>query len=974
MRKLTNARRRRGAIIPLLTISIIGLLAFVALAIDVGMLAVARTQCQNAADIASLAGARMLDGKSADNNLPAAIAKAYDTAEANSVLNQNIMASQVTAVNPGVYRYDAVAQRFQGVFTSPGPTEAYTIMQVSVMTDQPTYFGKLLGINSLNIGATATAVHRPRDVAIVLDFSGSMQYSSEFNFNLNNVVKSLNPDGQFPLFGPWSIYGGPNMVMTYPPTGAAPGNLNTWTPPTPMQRVWQFVDGNTGETHAANNITTATSNGPPIIGDFLLNDNVTNAFVRSGPFPNFPNIRSNPMGYPTSIATPAPPEFSNQSSLNFTGDPFPLRVTAVIVGTNPPTPDQYAQTTADYLDGRSLLGITRATVTNTTYDSTFETNGYDYDFPGRVIKAPAQRFQGFTMGPGYYGKTFYYWPPDARTPVGQMSDNNYVPGDWRRRFFTPAGGTGFTATTTPSPGDNSVLWSAGGAWQTQYNAGNPRYLVNYDAILAWLKKGPQVLPGSLRSGRVIYYDSIPDTIPVTATGLVQGGATADQRFWKDYIDYVLGAGRWSQSNFLYGANAANQNAGVGSGEGGSATSTLNYNSPTNTALAPRITSRATLAAASAANGNSPIPYMRYDDSPIHPRLHFWFGPLTMLGFISEQGSDEPGANQNGAGNWMAGTTHEAHSWHLKAGMTSAVSDIQANHPNDLVSLIYFSGFPAGPREYTTARVPMGKQYSKMQNALWFPYPLLDNLGDVTQAIRPYSTSTPTTGSPAGITTTNTECLIPNANGYTCPQMGFQIAFNEMSSATGGGTTYNGRRAAMKLVIFETDGVPNRPCNGTLTATGSGGAGMWYYAGITGVGSYTQGTSLAEPPKQMARNIVRQIAALDTANPPGYSTARAPARVHSMAFGEMFEPTTASTMKPAALRFLAAVQIDGNTSPWPPGWTRGIRNDDDGLDYNTYFVNIEPWKVITGNYSQRIDKIRQAMERIMDSGVSVALIQ
>jgi Putative Flp pilus-assembly TadE/G-like len=955
MRKLTNARRRRGAIIPLLTVSLIGLLAFVALAIDVGMLAVARTQCQNAADIASLAGARMLDGKSANNNLPAAIAKAYDTAEANSVLNQNITAPQVTAVTPGVYRYDPTAQRFQGVFTSPGPSEAYTVMQVSVMTDQPTYFGKLLGINSLNIGAIATAVHRPRDVAIVLDFSLSMQFSSEMN-PLNSPVMALNPDDRFPRFGPWSIYNGANMVMTYPPTGAAPSNLTTWTPPTPMQRVWQYVDTG-GETHAANNHTVATYNGPPIVGDFLLNDNVTNAFVRSGPFPNFPNIRANPNGYPNSLATPAPPEFSNQSSLNFTGDPFPLRVTAVIVGTNPPTPDQYAQTTADYLDGRSLLGITRATVTNTTYDSTFETNGYDYDFPGRVIKSPAQRFQGFTMGPGYYGKTFYYWPPDSRTPVAQMGDNTYVPGDWRRRFFTAAGGTAFTATTTPSPGDNSVLWSGAGAWQNQYNGGNPRYLVNYDAILAWLKKGPQVLPSSLRSGRVVYYDAIPDTIPVNANGTVQASATADQRFWKDYIDYVLGAGRFAANNTLYGVNSANTNPGVSSGEGGASTTTLNYNSPSTTALAPRITSRATLVAASAANGNSPIPYMRYDDSPIHPRLQFWFGPLTMLGYMMEPG------------NWKPGTCHEAHCWHLKAGINSAIADIQTNHPNDLAALIYFSGLT----QFNTARVSMGKNYTKMQNALWFPYPLLDNLSDVTQTVRPYSTGGSSTGNPAGLSDA-APGVIPNANGSTCPEMGFKVAFNELSSATGGGVTYNGRRGAQKMVIFETDGVPNTTTNGTLTATGAGTAGLWYYAGVSSSNFISNSTTLAAAPKQNARDVVRQTVAMDTANPPGYSTVRAPARVHSLAFGEMFEPTTISTMKPAALRFLAAVQIDGNTSPWPPGWTRGIRNDDDGLDYNTYFINIEPWKVITGNYSQRIDKIRQAMERIMDSGVSVALIQ
>ncbi|MGL4550338.1 MAG: pilus assembly protein TadG-related protein, partial [Gemmataceae bacterium] len=51
-------RRRTGSILPLLALTIVGLLTLVALAIDLGMLAVARTQCQSAADTAALSGAR----------------------------------------------------------------------------------------------------------------------------------------------------------------------------------------------------------------------------------------------------------------------------------------------------------------------------------------------------------------------------------------------------------------------------------------------------------------------------------------------------------------------------------------------------------------------------------------------------------------------------------------------------------------------------------------------------------------------------------------------------------------------------------------------------------------------------------------------------------------------------------------------------------------------------------------------------
>ena len=36
--------------------------------------------------------------------------------------------------------------------------------------------------------------------------------------------------------------------------------------------------------------------------------------------------------------------------------------------------------------------------------------------------------------------------------------------------------------------------------------------------------------------------------------------------------------------------------------------------------------------------------------------------------------------------------------------------------------------------------------------------------------------------------------------------------------------------------------------------------------------------------------------------------------------------------------------------------------------------IEPYKVITGTAEERIDKLRQALERIMQGGVQVALIE
>src|SRR5450755_4636138 len=89
--------RRRGAIVPLMAICLTGLLAFVALALDLGILMIARNQCQNTADAAAMAGARTLNGDvSINNNYSAAQPAALAAAANNSILNTPVTSAQVT--------------------------------------------------------------------------------------------------------------------------------------------------------------------------------------------------------------------------------------------------------------------------------------------------------------------------------------------------------------------------------------------------------------------------------------------------------------------------------------------------------------------------------------------------------------------------------------------------------------------------------------------------------------------------------------------------------------------------------------------------------------------------------------------------------------------------------------------------------------------------------------------------------------
>src|SRR5262245_28786154 len=99
--------QRRGSILPFMAIALVAIAGCVALAIDLGMIMLARTQCQSAADAAALAGARMLNGDvTSDYNRNAAGPAAVTAATTCSVLSKPIKAKDIT-VTVGSYRFDA---------------------------------------------------------------------------------------------------------------------------------------------------------------------------------------------------------------------------------------------------------------------------------------------------------------------------------------------------------------------------------------------------------------------------------------------------------------------------------------------------------------------------------------------------------------------------------------------------------------------------------------------------------------------------------------------------------------------------------------------------------------------------------------------------------------------------------------------------------------------------------------------------
>ena len=66
-------------------------------------------------------------------------------------------------------------------------------------------FSRIFSYTGGNVQVTSTAIHRPRDIAVVLDFSGSMRFSSLLGVDYATTTRaSNNPDGLFPVWGHYS--------------------------------------------------------------------------------------------------------------------------------------------------------------------------------------------------------------------------------------------------------------------------------------------------------------------------------------------------------------------------------------------------------------------------------------------------------------------------------------------------------------------------------------------------------------------------------------------------------------------------------------------------------------------------------------------------------------------------------------------------------------------------------------------------
>ncbi len=1008
----TNSRPgRRGTVLPYLALAIVALLAFLALAIDVGMLAVAKAQAQNAADLAALTAMRTVTGDpSVSYNKDTATTNAQNVLTYNAILGQTVQSSQLS-LSYGTYDYDQTSQTFSANYpgTSGRPTTAATATVTA--SNLPAAFSTVFGSSVLpSVSATAQAVHRPRDIAMVMDLSGSMRMGTCLGYDFyTNTRVTNNPDANVPTFGHYAS-AGTSLKGTSSARTSAYDNY-TISP--------------------SNSTTGNTSYSLTYVNNFYQNAAYASTLVRA-----FDSYTSSDGGTTWSApAGGASPTLPASSYTSTPGGDVPLFKSGSTTTYATDVKDVFNSSTTNpmwELDGYSAFVAGQPDTSNGGVPAVWTAVDYsgNYANGSNTSTSTSIPFNGYTRGPNYYGVTFFLWPPDPRNATAQSgstltADLNmlgvsaadqttlsniwstwqgqgatgltnlqnwlkgtakggasslptyntsggyygpsagtpvFVPGvtTWNGTALTNAnkpktyyavcrlfcqaypGGAAFTSTSFSADwrvrffgsNDNTKVFKSAGSLNPPGSSGLCSATTTYNAILTWINGLPaaaQPFPSQMRAGRVKYYGSIPTSI----TGSWSSYGGTDQRFWVEVMDYVLGYRQTSAGSYTDVCADARYGADFTWG-------TKSLNSPTS---APQ--------------------YMNYTDNPLRPLLRHWFGPLLMTDYLHSYNME---VNTSGFFTMTPADSYEAPQYTAKEAFVAAVATMESNHPNDWFALVPFSyprnGNPGTiPGRFNCVCCPMGPNYDYGRASLLFPFSTIKADGSCNNTeVTPYDADPATSRVPsANFVDTG------RADGDTCFAMALMLCYNQFAVTPSTDTTLRtfvtstpitfptgmaggmGRKGAQKVIIFETDGLPNTSATASLVTASSG---YTYYQV-----RYDMNRPAASeyPSVTVATNgdatVTAQIYSLITTLGTTYGTSRNPFRLYAIGFGPVFTGTDASTAEGIlqTMQYKAGTQSSASTA----------------LPSN---------QIITGTDSTMSSNMITSYKTILQSGVQIALIK
>lgn len=176
--------RRRGAIIVLTAVLLIVLMALLALTIDTGYMYTMQTELDRSVDAAALAGAATLveGADQASDQVVEYLVRNPVGGSSRSIEDERLAEFTAQFLADHANDYELRIGNWNSDTGQLEPAEKYpSAVEVSMQyPNLPLFFGRVLGKDSFAIQSTAVAMYQPRDIVLVLDFSGSMNDDSEF--------------------------------------------------------------------------------------------------------------------------------------------------------------------------------------------------------------------------------------------------------------------------------------------------------------------------------------------------------------------------------------------------------------------------------------------------------------------------------------------------------------------------------------------------------------------------------------------------------------------------------------------------------------------------------------------------------------------------------------------------------------------------------------------------------------------------
>lgn len=201
-----NPCRRRGLTIVWTVVSLTTMAGFAALAVDVGFMYSVQAELQRSADATALAAAgRLATGATILESKDNALLAAQLTGVGNHSDQRPALVNAADVVF-GTSTVDSATGKYVFVDDDSGDVSAARVTVYSPNTGL--IFSRLLGFTSTDLSAKATAVLLPRDIAIVIDLSGSMRYDSMMRFRDSRSVNTRDI---------WASLDGPEPSRPYVP-------------------------------------------------------------------------------------------------------------------------------------------------------------------------------------------------------------------------------------------------------------------------------------------------------------------------------------------------------------------------------------------------------------------------------------------------------------------------------------------------------------------------------------------------------------------------------------------------------------------------------------------------------------------------------------------------------------------------------------------------------------------------------------